>query len=86
MKSSRTIKCSRVSLLNTIHAEEKQCVWRHSGTLWNASNNLKSGKIHVLADTLSGVPNESMNVLEVLNIELEDASSGSEEDTFYESV
>ena len=45
--------------------------------------NLKPGKIHVLGDALSRAPHASVNVMEVLKIDLEDITNGYEDDKFY---
>ncbi len=48
--------------------------------------NLKPGKIHVLGDTLSRAPHASVNVLEVLNIDIDDIIGGYEDDKFYGAI
>ena len=45
---------------------------------------LKPGKIHVLGDTFLRAPHASVNVLQVINIDLDDKTYVYEDDNFYE--
>ncbi len=47
---------------------------------------LKPGKIHVLGDTLSRAPHASVNVLEVLKMDLDEFFSCYEDDKYYGAV
>ncbi len=47
---------------------------------------LKPRRIHVLGDTLSRAPHASVNILGVLKIDLDDFTSGYENDKFYGTV
>ncbi len=47
---------------------------------------MKPGKIHVLEDTLSRAPHATVNLLEVLKIDLEDVIGGYKNDKFYGAI